>query len=105
MAKYTLFGQPSSPAAVQSDTVIYTLGMQFSASKACTSTAVWFYSGPGAAVLPSQIGIFLVSDTSLVHSESASWSGAVGSGWVRAAFSAPVALSASTAYKVCVLGG
>jgi hypothetical protein len=38
----------------------------------------------------------------LIHSESASWSGAAGSGWVEADFSAAPSLSTGTKYVPCI---
>lgn len=102
MTAYTLFGQPPSPAALASDTSDYTMGVQFSVSVPCPLTAVWFWSAAGAGALPETIALFAVSGQSLLHSEAASWSGAAGSGWVRAPFSSPPALAAATAYKAAV---
>lgn len=104
MTNLTLFSQGTTGSSVAFDTGPYTMGVQFSVSKAgCTLPAIWFYSPSGATVLPSTIALYAVSGTSLVHSESASWSGAAGAGWVRAAFATPPALTGSTSYKACVL--
>lgn len=104
MTTYTLFGQPASPASIVSDSTAYTLGVQFSvASSGYTLTGIWFYSASGAASLPSTIGLYAVSGTSLVHSETPSWSGAAGSGWVKATFASPPSLTSGAAYKGCVL--
>jgi uncharacterized protein DUF4082 len=101
---YTLFGQAGGTDADAGDTNPYTLGIQFSVSQAATLTGIWFYShGAGATVLPQVIALFAVSGGALIHSETASWSGAAGAGWVRAAFSSPPALSASTNYVGAVL--
>jgi Domain of unknown function (DUF4082) len=102
MGNFTLFGQPASPATLTSDAVGYTMGVQFSVSQSATLTAIWFFSATGAAVLPGTILLYAVSGTSLVHSETASWSGAAGSGWVQALFSSPPSLTASTNYKAAV---
>lgn len=104
MTVYTLFGQPASPAAIGSDNNPYTLGVQFSVSQSATLTGIWFWSAPGAVVIPVTIALFAVSGASLVHSESASWSGAAGAGWIRAAFSSPPSLTSSVSYKAAVLG-
>lgn len=105
MTAYTLFGQPASPAALAADNAQYTMGVQFAVSQAATLTAVWFHSAPGAAVLPSRVALFTVSGATLAHSEAAAWSGAAGSGWVRAPLAAPPSLTPGTAYKAAVLGG
>lgn len=104
MTVYTLFGQAGG-ATINASTSQFTFGIQFTASASCTATAIWWNSAATAAILPDTIAIYQVTGTSLVHSEAASWSGAAGSGWVRAAFTSPPSLTASTAYKACVRGG
>jgi hypothetical protein len=82
----------------------FTLGMEFSLSQACTVNNVWFYSPSGVSQLPTEIGVYNVSTTTLVASNSSpSWSGAAGSGWVKAALTA--SLAGGTNYKVVVLNG
>ena len=82
----------------------FTLGMEFSLTEACTINNVWFYSPSGVTQLPTEIGVYQVSDTTLVASNSSpSWSGAAGSGWMSAALTGT--LAASTSYKVVVLNG
>lgn len=106
MTVYTLFGQPAAPATLTADAQPYTFGVQFTVSSSAVSptlTGMWFYSAPSAAALPGTIALYQVSGTSLVHSETPSWSGAAGSGWVRASFSSPPALTTGVAYKACVL--
>jgi len=106
---YTLFGQSGAPTLVV-DAGSYTMGVQFSVSSpGCTLTGIWFYSAVGALNLPATIALYQVSGTSLVTSQGdagspVSWSGAIASGWVRAGFTSPPSLTASTAYKACVLG-
>lgn len=102
MAVYTLFSQGTTGATLTADSADYTMGVQFSVSQAATLTAIWFYSASGAGALPDTIALYDVSSTSLITSQAASWSGAAGSGWVRAAFTSPPSLTASTAYKAAV---
>lgn len=103
MTMYTLFGQPASPATLTNDSADYTMGVQFSVSASgCTLTAIWFWSAPGAGALPDSIALYAVAGASLVHTEAASWSGAAGSGWVRAAFASPPSLTSGTSYKACI---
>lgn len=103
MTAYTLFRQ-SGGSTVSPDSTAYTMGVEFSASAdGCTLAAIWFYSASGAFALPETIALYQVSGQSLVHSELASWSGAIGSGWVRAAFASPPALTSGTNYKACIL--
>lgn len=100
---YTLFGQVGGSTLV-ADANPYTMGVQFSVTEAgCTLTAMWWFSPSGAGILPGTIALFAVSGASLVHSESASWSGAAGSGWVRAPFASPPSLTPSTAYIGAIL--
>ena len=103
MAVYTLFGQPASPAALTADNANYVMGVQFkvtlTAGQTATLTAIWFNSPSGAGIRPGTIDLWAVSGASLVHSESASWSGAVGSGWIRAPFTSPPSLVSGTSYK------
>jgi hypothetical protein len=79
------------------------MGVEFSVSvSGATLSAVWFYSGPGAVALPGAIALYDI-DANLIHSEAvSSWSGAAGSGWVRAAFSSPPALTSGVGYRACV---
>lgn len=102
MAVYTLFGQAGG-GTNPSDSAAYTMGVQFSVSQGGTLTGIWFYSGSWATVLPQTIALYAVAGSSLVASQSASWSGAAGSGWVRAAWTTPPVLTAGAAYKACVL--
>jgi hypothetical protein len=103
MATFTLFGQAATGTSLHADTNPFTIGVQFSVSSAGTLDGLWWYSATGAGALPQTIALFTVSGQALAHSESASWSGAAGSGWVFAAFSSPPSLTASTAYEACVL--
>jgi hypothetical protein len=86
-----------------------TLGVKVSVSVPAQLGAVRFYSGAfgqdDADGLPQVIALFTADDQVLVHSESASWSGAAESGWVRAAFTSPPSLSSGTAYMAAVLNG
>lgn len=106
MTTYTLFGQ-SGGGGLVADNASYTMGVQFTVSQSATLTGIWWYSAASAIARPETIALYLVSGTSLVHSEGTgvspiSWSGAAGSGWIRAAFATPPALTASTSYKACV---
>src|SRR5579872_549059 len=98
---FTLFGQTGG-AALTADPTDYTMGVQFTVSRAAALKAIWFYSAPGAASLPGTIALYAVTGAALVASQAAAWSGAAGSGWVRAAFGSPPALASGTAYKACV---
>lgn len=101
MSVYTLFGQ-SLTAAVTSDASAYTMGVQFSVSQAATLNAVWFYSASSANSLPTTIALYGVSGASLITSQAAAWSGAAGSGWIRAPFTVPPSLTPGVSYKACI---
>ncbi len=108
LAASTLFGQPASPSTVQSDNATYTLGTQFSLPQSAPLTGVWFYSASGSGSLPSACAIYAVSGQTIVsgtQNTSPTWSGAVGSGWVKCTYDGSVTLAANTQYKVCVQGG
>jgi hypothetical protein len=98
MTAYTLFSNTGG-GALATDTASYTMGVQFSVNQSSmTLTAMHFYSASGAGSLPGTIALYMVTGDSLVHSETASWSGAAGSGWVKALFSSPPSLTSGTNY-------
>lgn len=77
------------------------IGTEFEGSEALTVVRIWTFSGSGLNELPVAVGIYQVSNTTLVLSDtSPSWSGAAGSGWISVNES--VNLSASTRYKVVI---
>jgi hypothetical protein len=99
---YTLFGQ-AGPGSVTSGTGNNgTNGLHFTVSQACTLQGVWHYSPGTSTQLPTSIGLYTVTSLgtsgTLVTSNTASWSGAAGSGWVFASFTSPPALSPGTNY-------
>jgi Domain of unknown function (DUF4082)/Glycosyl hydrolases family 16 len=98
---YTLFGQ-SGASGASANMNPFTLGVQFAVLAAVPLNAIWFFSGSGATELPQTIALFTVSGGTLVHSETPSWSGAAGSGWVRAAFASPPSLAYGTSYVAAV---
>jgi hypothetical protein len=71
------------------DTEAQTMGTQFSLSQACTLDNVWFYSPSFAQDLPASTQIWNASTQALVSGTNltASWSGAVASGWVANSYS------------------
>lgn len=102
MTTYTLFGQ-ANPGAVNSGAGnAGTNGLHFTVSAASQLDGIWHYSPATSTQLPTQIGLYTTQASpatgTLVHSETASWSGAAGSGWVFAAFASPPALTAGTNY-------
>jgi|SRR5450756_101452 len=101
---YTLFPEPlvALPTLQNSDTSPYSFAVEFSVSNPCQLNAIWFYSGSGATDLPSDIALYTASDSTLVHTETATWSGAAGSGSVRAEFASKPTLSAATNYKAVI---
>jgi Domain of unknown function (DUF4082) len=90
-ASYRLWpSYPSIPGNIDSDTTGYTLATEFELAQSCTLDSIWYYSAPGADVLPSRCGIWDVSSQSEVSgtdNSSPSWSGGPGSGWVSCSYS------------------
>ena len=78
-------------APVTLDTVEQSMGTEFWLSARCKLDKIWFYSPPGAAILPSQCAIWTVGSVpSMVAGTlktSPGWSGKAGSGWVSASYS------------------
>jgi hypothetical protein len=105
VTSYTLFSQGATGSGLTSDTEALTLGVVFSVSAPEPLQAIWFYSAAGATDLPSVIALYNEASQVLIASQAASWSGAAGSGWVRAPFSSPPGLAASTAYIGCAFHG
>jgi hypothetical protein len=103
LATYSFFGQ----AAVTGFDLVdgpYTLGVQFSSISAGTLGGLWFYSPAGAVAVPATIALWTAAGV-LVTSNAASWSGAAGSGWIYAAFTAPPVLAAGAQYVAGVFYG
>lgn len=104
MTTYTLF-QQNITASLNADTLGYTLAVQFSVTQNnLTLTSIWWYSAPTVTVLPTTIALYTSSGT-LVASQTPTWSGAAGSGWVSANFTTPPALLTGTNYYGCVFYG
>jgi hypothetical protein len=102
MPTFTLFGGAVGVSLIVDSTWL-TLGVQFQVSgSGFRLPAIWYESPAGATELPTIVALFRVSDTSLVHQEFPTWSGAAGSGRIRGAFVSPPGLSTGVAYKACV---
>lgn len=106
MAVLTLFGQAATGSALAADATGYTMAVQFSVSSSGVASAnvtgIWFYSPPGAVTLPQRILIYAVAGHAAIANQLASWSGAAGSGWVRAPFTVPPALTLGASYKAAM---
>lgn len=101
MTTYTVFGQAGWSGVNSGTTGARTIGMQFSLSQSATLQAAWFFSNTGLAHLPTGIVLWNLDTGLAVETQlSASWSGAAGSGWVRAPFAGTTTLSASVNYAV-----
>jgi hypothetical protein len=97
---------PTLPGVLDSDTRGYTLATEFKLSQSCALDNIWFYSAPGATVLPTSCAIWDVASQTMVagtDNTSPSWSGSAGGGWVACAYSG-VTLPAGD-YKVSVFYG
>ena len=72
-------------------------GTVFTLSQPASLTGIWFYSAPSDTALPSAGGIWDVNTKSLVPgtvNNSPSWSGALGSGWVKCSYDGTITLDA-----------
>jgi len=100
---YSLFGQAGG-GVLQANAGGFTLGMQFSLSQQATLTGIWWYSVPGVTILPNQCAVYAVSGQAQVSGSliTPSWSGAAGSGWVKASYSSGPTLAANTNYVVAI---
>jgi len=86
------------------DTNGYTIATEFALSQPCALNAIWWYSPPGAADLPTRCVIWNVGTQLAVagtDNTSPSWSGAAGSGWIKVPYDGSVILPAGK-YKTSV---
>jgi len=93
---WTLFGQ-ANPGSVTSGTGNNgTNGLHVTVNQPGTLDGIWHYSPATSTQLPTSIGLYTTqaapASGTLVHSETATWSGAAGSGWVFAKFTNPPVL-------------
>lgn len=98
---WTLYSQATKTVESAGETTGDTVGLHFNVSEACPLAAVWLYSpsGWGLTALPTAIGLYNYTTKAQIHTETGvTWSGAAGSGWVRAAFASPPELAAGTEY-------
>lgn len=98
---WTLYSQAAETVETTGTTTGGTVGLHFSVSEACPLAALWLYSpsGHSLTVLPTAIALYDYATNALIHSETGvTWSGAAGSGWVRAAFASPPELAPGTEY-------
>jgi hypothetical protein len=80
-----------------------TFGTEFEVSTQQGIYAVWYYSAPGAAVLPSACGVWDIdSQTIVAENLSPTWSGAAGSGWVSCAFPGTDLVNPGTHYATSI---
>jgi hypothetical protein len=99
----TLFGQAAPGGTINSGAGNNgTNGLHFNVSAPAVLQRIWHWSSASDTQLPTSIALYTISTLGTsgtpVHSETASWSGAAGSGWVFAAFSSPPALLPGTEY-------
>jgi hypothetical protein len=105
MTAYSLHSGGSYGLAASGDSGGFTLGTEFEVADTIPLTAIPFFSGPLAAGLPTECGIWDIGTSSLVagtHQTSPSWSGAAGSGWVLASYGGSVSLVPGTKYVTSV---
>jgi hypothetical protein len=105
---------PVIPGSISIDTGQQTTGTEFWLSESCTLDNIWFYSPPGAAVLPSRCGIFSVAtqtEVSGTDNSSPSWlvpggaQASAGVGWVYCSYSSAGVTLPAGKYKTCIYSG
>jgi len=111
-ASYRIWpGFPYIPGSISIDTGQQTTGTEFWLSESCTVDNIWFYSPPGAGVLPSRCGIFSVATQTEISgsdNSSPSWqvpgggAASPGDGWVYCSYSAAGVVLPTGKYKVCI---
>ncbi len=100
VTSYTFFDQASFSDENGAGTSNTTCGIVFTVTGDCQLGAFWWWSRSLASELPSECAIWdadtaeMVPGTDLIPS----WSGAVGTAWVRAPYGSPVTLSPGTSY-------
>ena len=104
MATHSLYSQAAPSSVFYGSVSATTYGTIFTISGDYSLTGIWYYSGASDAVLPSACGVFDVATQASVASDSSpSWSGALGSGWVKCTFDGSVTLdNRSRGYIVCI---
>jgi len=112
-ASYQIWPSQPDPVAWEFDTGNnFTLGTEFTLSGPCALNRIWFYSPPTVTQLPTECGIWHVTDQSLItatHQTSPAWlnlaggAASAGDGWIYATY-AGVTLTAGD-YKTSVFNG
>ena len=95
----------ANASTVPDSAVNYVVATEVHLSQSCTLNNVWYWSPSGTAQLATRAGVYSItgaaSGTEVAVIASPSWSGAAGSGWVKASFAANTTLAAGS-YKVYV---
>lgn len=98
----TLFAQANPGSVTSGAGNAGTNGLHVTVSTASVLAGIWHYSPSPSTQLPTTIGLYTTQASpatgTLVTSQTATWSGAAGSGWVFAAFTSPPALASGTNY-------
>ena len=82
---------------MQTGSATGTFGVIFTLSQPAALTGIWVYSSNADSALPAEIGIWDTAAGTLVpgtDNSSPSWSGALGSGWVKCSYDGTVTLDA-----------
>jgi len=82
----------------------YTIATEFTLSESCHLNAIWWFSPPGAADLPTRCLIWNAGSQTAVagtDNTSPSWSGAAGAGWIQVPYDGSIILPAGD-YKTSV---
>lgn len=97
----------ASPYTTGDNMSNYVVGTEIHLTQACTLNGIWYYSptNSGTAQLATSADVWDIGTQANVASiSSPSWSGAAGSGWVRAAFAAGTTLGPGN-YRVSIYNG
>ncbi len=103
MTTYTLFTRGTPGGTINTGAGnAGTNGLHFTVSSPSKLDGIWHYSPGTSTQLPTSIGLYTTQASpatgTLVTSNTATWSGAAGSGWVFAPFTTPPILVAGTNY-------
>lgn len=94
MTVYSIWNQ-AIPTISGTGSSTGTFAVIFTLSQSASLTGIWVYSSNVDAALPTEIGIFDMATGALVpgtDNASPSWSGTLGSGWVKCTYNGSVTL-------------
>lgn len=104
MTSYTLFGQANLGIGSGANARL-TIGCEFEVSKSVSLTGIWWFAPTGTTGLPSQCGIYSITDAAFVSAAtntSPSWAGSGANAWNKVSYDGSVTLVSGKKYQVCV---